>query len=581
MEDRLPRIRLVDKYGDIIAQDDWLSRASRALNQGHILAVKGIGGFHLTCDARNREAVSELRRRKRRPAKPFAIMCRDIVTVKSLCHIAPEEMEYLVSPPAPIVLLRTREGHALPKEIAPGMGTLGIMMPYTQLHRLLLENGPPIQVMTSGNVNGMPLVKDNQEALDVLGHVADYFLLHDDHIGFRCDDSLLSVVNGKGLFIRRSRGYHHHAIEVPVDPGSPVTLGVGGDMKNTFSLIVEGRAHLSQHIGSLEYVEGQRVMEEGILHLCDTLGVRPMIVTSDLHPGYNSYRIADGLAERFGALRHRGVQHHHAHMASCMAENGVDGDAIGIILDGTGYGPDGRMRGFEIMTGGYHGFTRGYHLAYVPLPGGDGAIRRPWVTAVAYLITFLGQEGRKIAFRLFPGRGYELELVDRILSQGINAPLASSCGRIFDAVSALLGLCLENTYEGQAAVTLGDLMPWSASREALDPYPFDFNGPIIDPTGMLVAICDDIDRGTGLSIITKRFHHTIIRMVVDAAERVRESKGLSNAVLSGGTWQNPYLYLTTGHILKERGFKVLTHGLLPPGDGSLALGQAVVALKDI
>lgn len=507
------------------------------------------------------------------------------------------------------------------------MDSLGVMLPYTPLHLLLLQAGPPVLVMTSGNKSDLPLVTDNRQALAELGEIADYFLLHNREIINRCDDSVTAVVDGETLFFRRSRGYVPQPLAVPAAPGAPAVLGIGGEMKNTFCLFGEGKAYLSQHIGEVDLLEGQENLEKSIENFCRLVGIKPQVVAADLHPGYRSARLAGELAERLGIRRHPGVQHHHAHLASCMAENGLDEEVIGIILDGTGYGLDGRLWGFEVMRGDY----REFHLAYVPLPGGERAVRNPWLTAAAYLITFLGEKGKEAARRFFGDRGRELALAEKMLADGLNAPPASSCGRFFDAVAALLGVCFENTYEGQAAASLGSLAPWFPSEAVepastsafpaatpgssgnippgggpvppgcvpspagapfssgtvtsisldLQPYPFAIQGPVIDPAPVFAQILADIDACVSAPVIAKRFHDTVIAMVVEAACRVRERTGLSRVVLSGGTWQNRYLTGAAKHVLQNHGFTVYRHRQVPPGDGGLSLGQAMVAAKQM
>jgi hydrogenase maturation protein HypF len=512
-------------------------------------------------------------------------MCRDLQTAALHCHISGAEAELLKSPQAPAVLLQKKEDCALPWELAPGLDTLGVLLPYTPLHMLLLQQGPPVLVMTSGNRSGLPLVTGNHRALEELGGLADYFLCHDRDIVNRCDDSVTAAVGGKTLFFRRSRGFVPQPLPVPLSRAEPVVLGIGGDMKNAFCLVREGKAFFSQHVGEVDTLEGQENLVESIKKFCSLTGIEPAVVTGDLHPGYRSSRLADDLAAELKARRHPGVQHHHAHMASCMAENGVQDEVIGIVLDGTGYGLDGSLWGFEVMRGDYRQFTREYHLASVPLPGGERAIRSPWLAASAYLIAFKGVSGKETAGRFFPDRREELAVVEKMLSAGFNSPLSSSCGRLFDAVAALLGLCLENTYEGEAAVKLGSLVPWFPSGPAesfsvqLEPYPFTFRGSLLDPAPVLSGVIKDIDGGVTAPVISRRFHDTVIAMVVEAAEKIRAGTGLAGVALSGGAWQNRYLSGVAGRILGERGFTMYRHHLAPPGDGGLALGQAMVAAK--
>ncbi len=581
-----PQVELVDNAGALIAREEAVLVAGALLKKGHILAIKGLGGFHLACDAANSTAVKELRKRKNRPAKPFAVMCRDMETIKSHCYVTQAEMDLIRSPAAPIVLLQKCPNCALALEVAQGLNTLGVVMPYTPLHMLLLNQGPPTVVMTSGNLSHLPLVSDNRRALVELGSIADYFLRHNRDIANQCDDSVTTVIGGKKQFLRRSRGYVPEPIAVPVDMNAPVMLGIGGEMKNTFCLIHEGRAYMSQHMGEMNVIEGQQQLERSLKSFCQLIGIKPQVITGDLHPQYQSCRLADELTVKMKAKRHPGVQHHHAHLASCMAENGIDEEVIGVILDGTGYGLDGKLWGFEILHGDYQRFCREYYLDYVPLPGGEFAVRYPWLTAVAYLRTFLGERGKGVARCFFGDRQQELAVVEKMLLTGFNMPYASSCGRFFDAVAALLGVCVENTYEGQAAVLLSSLLPWFPSEASefdfstqLYPYSFAFQGHRVDPAQTWHEIIEDIDRGISSSIIAKRFHDTIIRIVVESVRRIERKTGLTKVALSGGSWNNRYLLGITRQILENQGFTVLCHQLVPPGDGGIALGQAMVAIK--
>lgn len=584
-----PRAVLVDRLGrPAAAGSSWLEAAGTFLKKGYIVAVKGLGGFHLACDAFSQAAVAELRRRKGRPAKPFAVMFRNLDTVQRYCSLTQSEAELLRSPAAPVVLLRKKDCCSLPHNLAPGLNALGVMLPYTPLHLLLLQEGPPALVMTSGNRAGLPLVAENRQAREQLGDLADFFLWHDREIVHRCDDSVTALVGGKNLFLRRSRGYAPLPLEVPAAPGAPAALGIGGDMKNTFCLVHRGRAYLSQHIGAVDNLEGLQNLAENVEVFCRLTGIRPAVIACDLHPQYLSSKLAAELAAKLGADLHPGVQHHHAHLASCMAENAVDGDMIGIILDGTGYGPDGRLRGFEVMTGGYRHYRREYHLAYAPLPGGERSVRNPWLTAAACLNTFLGQRGQTAARNFFPERLGELLTVEKMLASGLNSPPASSCGRLFDAVAALLGLCSENTYEGEAAVLLGSLAPWFPSEPVdrtalpeLDPYPFTLRGASIDPGPALEVILTEIGSGTDAAAIAGRFHDTVLAIVLETAQRVRKKTGLTRVALSGGAWQNRYLSGFAKLVLENKGFTVFQQNLAPPGDGGLALGQALIACKEL
>lgn len=585
-----PQVELVDAKGQRMGGSSssdgvqWLEAVWSLLAQGKIVAVKSLGGFHLACDAFNQEAVERLRRNKGREAKPFAVMVRDLETARELCQVSELEAALLTSPAAPIVVLvqRPETQSVLPKALAPGLRTLGVMLPYTPLHCLLLSGPFRLLVMTSGNKSELPLAKDNQSALQELAGLADYFLWHNRDIVNRCDDSLVQLAGPHPIFLRRSRGYVPEPITVPGEGSGPDVLGIGAEMKNTFCLLKGNNAFLSQHIGELELVEGEENLRASLASFIRLIEAEPRVVVYDLHPHYRSSQIAQNLP----AQEYIGVQHHHAHMAACLAENGYPGPAIGAILDGTGYGLDGNMWGFEILSGDLRHFRRHWHLQYVPLPGGERAVRRPWVMAIAFLST-VGSAARVSRWSRLLGRSQEeVDAVRRLIASGFNCPLASSAGRLFDAVSALLDICQENTYEGQAAMELGELVREQA-RPALGtapaPYPFELAEGVIKLQAMFDALLIDLERGLDPEYIALRFHETVVAMVVAAVQPVRERTGLGAVVLSGGTWQNPYLLIRTREELTRRGFEVFSHRLVPPGDGGISLGQAVIGrwLSDI
>ncbi|MHB8984837.1 MAG: carbamoyltransferase HypF [Eubacteriales bacterium] len=599
-----PSLELVARGGRRLSGDP-IKNCREFLLTGRIVAVKSLGGFHLACSASDRAAILALRRRKRRPAKPFAIMCRDLGTVHRHCLAGEREAALLTSSAAPIVILQKRPDSGLPAELAPGLNSLAVMLPYTPLHLLLFGDDLPVLVMTSGNLSELPLAVDNRQALLELGDLADYFLWHNRDIVNRCDDSVLSLAGGEVQFFRRSRGYVPQPLAVPAEelPPAPATcipagggvpagppggdgpirtaavLGAGGEMKNTFCLLLGGRAYLSQHNGEMDLVEGQNAFTENLEGFCRFLHAEPQVIAYDLHPDYHVSRLAKSLP----AAYHTGVQHHHAHMAACMAENGLIGPVIGVILDGTGYGTDGRLWGFEVLRGDYKEFSREYHLAYVPLPGGERAVRNPWITAFAYLITFLGEKGRQAAERLFPERAGELKLIEKVMDAGLNAPGASSCGRLFDAAAAMLGVCLENTYEGQAAVELSELafyaeppgVPPMAGR-VVETYPVDYAGPALQPGPLLAGVLKDIEEKLPAAYIAGRLFATVAAAVAEAVQQVGGRTGIKDVVLSGGCWHSRSLLSFARHFLEEKGYNLYTHRHVPPGDGGISLGQALV-----
>ncbi len=575
-----PLVRLVDRHG-VALEGNWLAETKRLLGAGKIVVVKGLGGFHLACSGVDATAVQRLRQCKRRPARPLAVMCRDMVVVREHCRVSAEEEALLCSPAAPIVVLQRKPSSTLPQVLAPGLKTIGVMLPYTPLHLLLMQNGPAALVMTSANHSGLPLIKDNGEALSAMHDVADYFLLHDRVIINRCDDSVVRLVDDQIQFMRRSRGYVPQPVAVWRGFAGTVkreitVLGAGGDMKNTFCLLKAGRAYLSQHIGSVDVREGAENYQASLASFSRLIKAQPLVAGYDLHPGYHSSRMARALVPNAIA-----VQHHHAHMASCMAEHGLEGQVIGVILDGTGYGTDDCIWGFEVLRGGYLDYAREWHLQYIPLPGGEQAVRNPWMTAVAYLVTALGERGRAVAEKFFPARLSEIALIDKMLRAGINSPLASSCGRFFDAVSALLGVCQVNTYEGQAAIELGELVPATSPapgpRPTLNPYPFALEEGTIETGATMAALVDDLAQGRTPAVIARRFHDTIISMVLQTVDQVRSQSGLERVVLSGGCWYNRYLLTTVGHLLDDQGYRVYRQIKIPTGDGGISLGQAMIA----
>ena len=578
---------------------DWMAAFRQAILAGRTVAVKGLGGFHLACDASSADAVGRLRRAKRRPDKPFAVMARDLEAVRRFCEVSEEEARVLCSPAAPIVLLRRRPQSGLPEALAPGLRTLGVMLPYTPLHVLLFEAVPELDVlvMTSGNRSSLPIVKDNDAALAELGDIADAFLLHDRAIENRADDSVVQVVGGSVQFLRRSRGFVPVPIPVPVPPrwqgdpaAHPVVLGAGGDMKNACCLVKGGQAFMGPHTGDLETVEAEMFWQHNVESMSRLLDVRPEVAGIDLHPGYRSRRLGASRAERVHE-----IQHHHAHLAAVLAENGRTGPAVGIVLDGTGYGPDGTLWGGEILVGDLGASRRLLHLRYIRLPGGERAIRRPWLLTLSCLCEELGMEqGLGLARRLFPGMDRDLELAVRVLASGLPTPRSCGAGRLFDAVAAAAGVCLEATYEGEPALLLSEL-----AREALEDgahggtggharaarrpgarelYPYRLRPPEMDLLPAVVAAARDRLAGTDPAAIAARWHRTVEEAVVRAAAQTCRQEGISLVGLSGGVFHNPYLVQAVARRLEAQGLEVLTHREVPPGDGGLALGQAVCAL---
>jgi len=543
-----------------------VEEARRRLADGQILAIKGLGGFHLACDARNPAAAGLLRSRKRRSQKPFALMVRDLAAATEICQVSGAARDALTGPRRPIVILPAREPSQW-QHIAPGNRTLGVMLPYTPLHQLLFQDAPyTALVMTSGNLSEEPIVVANPEARERLSGVADWFLTHNRDIYMRADDSVVRLFEGRERLLRRSRGY----VPQPLDLGRgvPELLAVGGELKSAFCLTKGSHAILSQHIGDLENYETLLFFEETLANLKKLFRVTPRAVAHDLHPGYRSTRYAaslDGLA-RFG------VQHHHAHIASCMAENHLEGDVIGVAFDGTGYGPDGAIWGGEFLVAGYAAFERRGHLRYVPLAGGDAAIREPWRAALAYCQdTFGAAFELPAALRAVPGQ--RLRVVRRMMAANVNTVATSSCGRLFDAVAALTGLRHEATFEGQAAIELEMI----AGDAGATPYPFELTEGQAWEVDFRPAIERIVASAEPPEAISARFHNTVAEAIHAACRRIRAESGLRRVCLSGGTFQNARLLQRAVDLLRAGGFEVFLHAAVPPNDGGIALGQAAIA----
>ena len=552
--------------------------ARRLLAEGTIVAVKGLGGFHLACDATNAGAVATLRERKQRVDKPFAVMSLDVSTVRRYCQVSEGEAQLLESPARPIVLLRRKSGSPIAAEVAPANNYLGVMLPYTPLHYLLLGDGrkptPLALVMTSGNMAEEPIAIGNQEALERLSPLADYFVLHNRDIYVRCDDSVTRLFRGREAMIRRSRGYAPFPVRLNLELKE--ILACGAELKNTFCLTKGTYAFLSQHIGDMENYETFASYQASIEHFQKLFRVHPRAVAHDLHPNYLATRYALELAEAQG-LRRVPVQHHHAHVVSCMAENGVDGQVIGVALDGTGYGTDRHIWGGEFLLADYRRFRRLGHLKYVPLPGGETAIKRPYRMAVSHLLSAFGEEALDLPLELWEQiEATELSLVRRMMAARVNCPLTSSCGRLFDAVSALVGVRGVVNYEGQAAIEL-EMLAAAGVDEVYDwsrpsSYPI-----IIDPAPVLRGVVSDLRRGVDRAVISAKFHNTIAEIIVGVSQAAREREGINRVALSGGVFQNMYLLGRTLDGLKRQGFDALIHHRVPTNDGGIALGQAVIA----
>jgi hydrogenase maturation protein HypF len=561
--------------GPSLLPSDPLPQARRRLAAGEILAIKGLGGFHLACDARNPDAVRRLRDRKRRSDKPFALMARNLAAVQEVCHVPDADLVALSSPRSPIVILSRRADAALPEAIAPGNLTLGVMLPYTPLHHLLFAGAPyALLVMTSGNLSEEPIVVSNPEAQQRMAGVADWFLLHNRDIFMRVDDSVVRTFEGAERVMRRSRGYAPATMDL--GRAVPELLACGGEVKNAFCLTKGRHAILSQHIGDMENYETLVFFEETLANLKKLFRVEPRAVAYDLHPLYLTTKYALEMPN----IHKVGVQHHHAHIASCMAENGLDGQVIGVAFDGTGYGPDGAIWGGEFLVAGYAGYERRAHLRYVPLGGGDAAIREPWRAALGYLIDLggAGGFGGAGAFACQPEE--RVRVVRRMIERGVNTVPTSSCGRLFDAVAALTGLRQMVTFEGQAAIEL----EMAAQDGIVERYPFEIEGDgpwQLDFRPMIERIVGDAAGGVAAGVVSARFHNTLAEAIVETCRRIRGETNLRRVCLSGGTFQNMRLLSTVAPSLRAAGFEVVLHAKVPPNDGGIALGQAAIAAESL
>lgn len=562
-------------------------KARRLLREGYIIAIKGLGGFHLACDASNPYTVAELREHKGRIDKPFAVMAAGITAIASVCDMSKEEYALLAGREKPIVLLRKKKqtgslAYKVSELVSPNLDTLGVMLPYTPLHHLLLnqtdpilarEPVPPILVMTSSNFSEEPIAVDNHDALERLSPLADAFLLHNRDIHIRSDDSVVKVDKRNTMYLRRSRGYAPYPVDLPFEVKP--TLAVGGELKNTFCLTRDHYAFLSHHIGDMENAEIYESFEQGVKHLSHIFRVEPEIIAHDLHPNYFTTHYAKRSALD---VQHVAVQHHHAHIASCMADNGLDDrQVIGLSFDGTGYGIDGTIWGGEALIASYTDFERFAQLEYLPLPGGDSAIRNPWRIAVGYCHA-LHIEIEDLPFLQNMDK-QALRIVRQQIDKHLNSPLTSSMGRLFDAVASIIGIRNDVTYEAQAAIEMEVLSKPFLFSAKIYPYLIDEKGSTamtrIKP--LLSAIVRDVSAHEPVGLIGARFHKTIAQMAIDICKRARESTILNEVILSGGVWQNQILLDLVRDGLEQQEFTVYFHKHVPTNDGGLALGQAVIA----
>lgn len=570
-----PALHLYDRVGRPSGGEacDAIQGTVAALRTGLVAAIKGLGGYHLAADAASSAAISALRGRKHREEKAFAVMVDSVASARAICHVGPEEERSLTSFRRPVVLLRRRADADVADEVAPGNPFLGLMLPYTPLHHVLAaELGTPF-VLTSGNVSNEPIAYEDADAFERLSAIADVILTHDRPIHTRTDDSVVRIARGREMPVRRSRGYVPQPLTLPLTLTRPV-LACGAELKNTFCLAQGNRAFVSHHIGDLENFETLRSFTEGIAHFERIFQITPELVTHDLHPEYLSTKYALDCDD----VDLLGVQHHHAHVASCLADNAEQGPVIGVAFDGLGYGSDGEIWGGEFLIADLASFDRAGHLDYVPMPGGTAAITEPWRMAASYLEA--AYEG-EVPDGLAVTRRHEdrWQQVRAIMRAGVNAPRTSSAGRLFDAVGAIVGVRDRITYEGQAAVELEQLADFEEggaypARIASPPPGEPFSAYGVD---LVQAVVDDLRAGAEPATVAGRFHNGVAGLIVAACRRVREASGLSAVALSGGVFQNQLLLGRTVDQLEREGFRVLFHSRVPTNDGGISFGQAAVA----
>lgn len=563
-----PQVRLLERSGEAVHAQDALRAAADDLLAGRVLAVKGLGGYHLACRADGEEAVAALRSRKRREDRPFALLVRDVAMARTLVELGPVEEALLLSRERPIVLARRLADAPVAPSVAPRAPDLGLMLPYTPMHALLAADCAVPLVMTSGNTSDEPIAFADEDALERLAHIADRFLVHDRPIATRTDDSVVRVVRERPLMLRRSRGYVPVSLDLPV-PTSLHLLGVGAEQKNAFCVAKGDRAWPSHHIGDIKNYETLQSLESGVAHFERLFEVQPELLVHDLHPDYLSTRYALGRED----VRLFSVQHHHAHLAATLAEHGEAGLAVGAIFDGTGYGTDGTVWGGEILVGGIDRIERCGRIRPIRMPGGERAIAEPWRMAAAWLTELrvpLPPAFDDIAQPRF-------NMVARMSINGMGSPFTSSAGRLFDAVAALCGVRLEVTYEGQAAIEFEAL----ADRGAAEPYPLELEhrgtAVALDVRPTILAVLDDISAGVQVGTISARFHAGLARATTEALVLVASRQELGTAVLAGGVFQNRLLLELTAAGLEDAGLRVLVPERLPPNDGQIAFGQVAVA----
>jgi hydrogenase maturation protein HypF len=570
-----PHLELIDNKGNQI-QGDVIHNACKLLHEGKIIAVKGLGGFLLACNALDNNACKLLRERKHRPAKPFAVMMKSIDEIAKYCNVSDEEKTLLESSAAPIVLLKLKELNKLAHEVAPGLSELGVMLPYTPLHHLLLRETDIPLVMTSGNISEEPIVSQNSEAITELGNIADYLVIHNRDIARRYDDSVTAVFAGEKRIIRRARGYAPFPVSLPYKTDHQI-LACGSDLKNTFCLTRDNNAFVSQHIGDMENLKSNQFFEKTIEDYKRIFRIKPDAVACDLHPNFFSSAFGRDYSKKEN-IKLFEIQHHYAHIAACSAENGITDEVLGVALDGTGYGTDGKIWGFEFMKADFRHFTRLAHLQYLPLPGGDAAIKNPIKIAMAYLYKLFGEIPLDLPCFKDLNQN-DISLLKLQIDKHINVVDNSSCGRLFDAVSALLNICKHTSYEAEAAIGLEE----SAKKCSFDKYAsYSFESGkdeciVFNVKQLFSEIIEDLRRKVDIEVISYRFHQTISDMIVYNSKMLLKEHDLKTVALSGGCLQNKLLLKMILDGFNKDSIPVITNINLPSNDGCISYGQAVIA----
>jgi hydrogenase maturation protein HypF len=564
-----PKVKLVGKRMNLVGEEA-IKKTIEYLRKGKIVAIKGLGGYHLACKVNEEKVVKELRKRKKRITKPFALMVRDLTVAKKLCYISKEEEKILLSSKRPIVLLRKKQNQLIAKEVAPIEKCYGIMLPYTPLHYLLLEK-IPILVMTSGNLTEQPIVYKDEEALTKLSHIADYFLMHNRKIYIQCDDSVVRWTLGKELVLRRSRGYIPFLIELSISTHFHI-LGCGGELKNTFCFYKNGYAIMSHYIGDLENLETLEAFENGVKHFKQLFDINPQVVVYDLHPEYLSTKYAKQLEN----VEKIPTQHHHSHIVSCMIDNKIQEKVIGVVFDGLGYGVDNTLWGGEFLVADMYGMERKAYFDYVGMPGGERVIKEIWRMGIAYLWKVYGKEIEKIGLEIIKKKNWKN--IVKLIKHKINTPYISSVGRLFDGVSSLIGIAEEASYEAEGAIKLEMCIKGETDKKYDWEIKRERGKYVIKEEKLIKNIVEDIKKRTPTSVIAQKFHNTIIDIIVKLVKLISKDTNLTKVVLTGGVFQNIYLLENTVKKLTSLNFKVYTHKEVPPNDSGISLGQIGIGI---